>query len=97
MRSFWIIAACIFAAVIDTTIAFHIPQLNPKGYKKGTKLTINAGQLFSPRTTMPFDFYKLQWCPSIEGHEYDPSSVGVSMRDTLMVASPFEYIFGQDK
>ena len=77
--------------------AWFIPHAYPKHYSKGTNLPIKVGQLFSKRTSTPFDFYKLEWCPSIAGHEYDPKTVGVTMRDTLISESPYEYVFGTEK
>ena len=57
-----------------------------------------AGQLFSKRTSSPFDFYKLKWCPSVnKNHAYSPNSIGVTMRDTLISESPYEYIVGLEK
>ena len=94
MRIFQILSLAVILAV--SVQGFFIPQAYPKHYSKGKKLTIKAGQLFSPRTSTPFDFYKLNWCPS-DGGAYDPKSVGVSMRDTKIVASPYEYIFGTEK
>ena len=94
MRTFQILG--LITALAISTHGFFIPQAYPKHYSKGTKLPIKVGQLFSKRTSTPFDFYKLQWCPSTGG-QYDPQSVGVTMRDTLITDSPYEYIFGTEK
>ena len=86
---------------ILTTLLAHqcvnvlwFPHLTPKAYEKNDVLDIFAGQLWSDRTTLPFDFYKLNWCNSTAGHAYDPNSLGVTMRDTKMVHSPYKYTVG---
>ena len=95
MRTFQILQ--LIALLAMAAQAFFIPHAYPKHYSKGTTLPIKVGQLFSKRTSTPFDYYKLEWCPSLAGHEYDPKSVGVTMRDTLISESPYEYIFGLEK
>ena len=39
-------------------------DLMPKNYKNNDVIDIHAGQLWSARSTVPFDFYKLDWCTS---------------------------------
>ena len=75
--------------------ALWFPHLTPKAYEKNDVLEVFAGQLWSDRTTLPYDFYKLNWCNSTAGHAYDPDSLGVTMRDTKMVHSPYKYTVGQ--
>ena len=88
---------CLIVAILVTrqcVNALWFPHLTPKAYEKKDKLDIFAGQLFSDRTTVPYDFYKLNWCDSTAGHAYDPNSLGVTMRDTKMVHSPYKYTVG---
>ena len=77
--------------------SFHFPQMTPKAYDKKEELEILAGQLWSDSSTLPFDFYKLSWCDSTAGHSYDPNSLGVTMRDTKLVQSPYSYMFEINK
>ena len=73
----------------QTVRSNFLSSIKPKQYKKGDKVDILVGQLFSPRSTYPFDWYKLAWCDSSKGHSYDPATVGVTMRDTVISESPF--------
>ena len=48
----------------------------PRSYKKGETLDIKVGQLYSRRVaTEPYDFYSLNWCDSVGGHEYDGEKI----------------------
>ena len=71
-------------------------HLSPASYRAGDILDVHAGQLVSPRTAYPFDFYKLAWCPSTKGHEWDPDTVGQSIRDVEKVESPFSVSFNSN-
>lgn len=74
---------------MTSTLGNPFLPLQPNSFKKGDILDVHAGQLFSRRRAMPFDFYKLAWCDSTAGHAYDPDTVGVTMRDTKIIESPY--------
>ena len=86
----------VISVLTASSRGFFLPQAYPKHYSQGTKLPIKVGQLFSKRTSTPFNFYKLPYCPSTGG-KYDPKSVGVTMQDNLITDSPYEYVFGEEK
>ena len=70
--------------------ALFFSHLTPKSYEKDQVLDVHVGQLISPRTAYPFDFYKLNWCSSVKGRQWDPETVGVSIRDNKFVESPYQ-------
>ena len=64
--------------------------MKPKSYKPHELLDIHVGQLWNSKSALPFDFYKLHWCTSTKGHDYDPKTIGASLRDTELTESPYE-------
>ena len=80
--------------IFASTNALWFPHLTPRAYENGEELKIFAGQLRSDHASLPFDFYKLSWCDSVDGHAYDPDSIGVTMRDIKFVTSPYTYKVG---
>lgn len=63
--------------------------MKPKNYKDGDILDIFVGQLWSAHSSVPFDFYKLDWCQSTAGHVYDPETIGLALRDVEISESPW--------
>lgn len=81
----------------STRAVFFFKDMKPKNYRDGEKVDIFVGQLWSDESALPYDFYKLHWCPSTAGHEYDPSTIGVALRDTDLTESPWQFEMGIDK
>jgi len=89
-----IITFCLVSNLVQTSFLNHI---NPHTYKKEELVDIHVGQLISPRSVYPYNFYKLKWCPSTAGHQYDPDSYGVALRDTELTESPYQIKIGTYK
>ena len=50
-------------------------DFKPPAYKKGDKLDVEVGELWSAaHPGVPYDFYTLNWCSSTSGHVYDRDS-----------------------
>jgi len=81
-------------ALICISQANFLEVLKPKTYHKSDKLDVHVGQLWSPRFSYPYDFYKLSWCDSSAGHKYDPDTIGVVLRDTKISESPYTLDLG---
>ena len=64
--------------------------MTPRTFENGEILDIHVGQLWNDKSALPFDFYKLHWCPNRKGDGYDPNTIGVSLRDTKIIESPYE-------
>ena len=77
-------------------LAWSVPGMVPMNYKKGDSLDILAGQLRSPRTSLEFDFYALNWCSNYLENGYNPEMHGMSLRGTPLVESPYRYSFDID-
>lgn len=56
----------------ETSAIFFFQDMKPKAYRKNEMLDIHVGQLWNDRSALPFDYYKLHWCKSTKGHDYDP-------------------------
>ena len=82
--------ALLLAASLATSAnaIFFFQDMKPKSYKRGDVLDIHAGQLWTAKSSVQFDYYKLDWCPSTKGHEYDPATVGVALRDVEITETP---------
>lgn len=47
-------------------------HLKPTSFDKGDEIDIHVGQLWSlVLGALPYDYYSLRWCDSVEGHTYD--------------------------
>ena len=55
------------------------------------------GQLESPRTSLPFDWYSLNWCNNTKGNGFDKTQKALSLTGTKLVESPYGYKFNMDK
>ena len=88
------LGASVVAASVNAI--FFFSDMKPKNYKDNEKIDIFVGQLWSDSSSLPFDFYKLHWCPSTAGHEYDPATVGVALRDIELSESPWQFKMGVD-
>ena len=84
--------------------------MRPKAYVTSYKLDIHVGNLISKFTTRAHEFYFLNWCQSTGLHAYsdDDSKTeieesdleyveGVTMYDTYLHESFFQYRMGQNK
>ena len=76
--------------LMDSVSSNFLNYLKPNNYHKGDNLHIHVGQLWSPRSAYPMDYYKLSWCDNSEGVGYDPDTIGVTMRDTKLIESPYK-------
>ena len=94
----WSIGSFLLAYLfmVNGVFAWSLPGLIPKNYHTGDDLDILAGQLRSPRTSLEFDFYALNWCSNYKNKGYNPELHGMSMRGTPLVESPYRYGFGSD-
>ena len=69
----------------------------PRDYEQGQVLDIYVSQLESPRTTLPFDWYSLNWCNNTKGNGFDKTQKALSLTGTPLVESPYSYKFNTDK
>ena len=76
---------------------WSVPGMIPKNYERYNKVDILVGQLYSPRTSMAFDFYSLPWCNNTVGGGYDAEKRGSSLIGTPLIESPYQYRFNNDK
>lgn len=76
--------------------AWSIPGMIPKNYEDGQSLDIHAGQLRSPRTSLEFDFYSLNWCDNYKKNGYNAELHGMSLRNTPLIESPYRYNFDEN-
>ena len=65
------------------------PWVHPRSYHKGDALDILVGQLVSHEAAVPYDFYMLNWCDSVAGHQYNPE-MGISANEVKILESPYD-------
>ena len=85
-----------FEIIVLTSYAWQLPHLVPKNYEGTDSLEILVGQLKSARTTVPFDFYTLNWCDDTNSKGYDVKKFGLNLQGDLLTQSPYKYKFNTD-
>jgi hypothetical protein len=69
----------------------------PKNYKSTDSLDILVGQLKSATTSVPFDFYTLNWCDDTNSKGYDGKNYGLNLQGDFLTQSPYLYEFNTER